>query len=53
MLHLILHYTVWLLTAIFINPNDMIATGLHEEIGNCNETVPVETIFWVVFFFFF
>lgn len=44
MAHLIGHYLVNLGTAIFINPEDMISIGLHEKIGNCNETVPVHTI---------
>ncbi len=43
-LHLICHYAVQLLTAIFINPQEMISVGLHERIGDCNEMVPVETV---------
>lgn len=42
--HLIGHYLLNLGTAIFINPEDVVAIGLHEKIGNCNETVPVHTI---------
>lgn len=34
-------------TAIFINPKDVISIGVHEVIGDCNETVPVETILMV------
>lgn len=43
MAHLVGHYLVFLGTVIFINPEDMISIGLHEKIGNCNETVPVHT----------
>lgn len=42
--HLIGHYLVFLGTVIFINPEEMISIGLHEKIGNCNETVPVHTV---------
>lgn len=42
--HLIIHYLVNLGTAIFINPEDVISIGLHQKIGNCNETEPVHTI---------
>lgn len=42
--HLVGHYLVWLGTVLFINPEDMISIGLHEKIGNCNETVPVHTV---------
>lgn len=42
--HLICHYAVQVLTAIFINPEEIIAVGLHERIGDCNEMVPLETI---------
>lgn len=45
---MICHYAVQLLTAIFINPEEMIAVGLHERIGDCNEMVPVETVLKVL-----
>lgn len=44
MAHLIGHYVVNLYTAIFINPEDMISIGLHEQIGDCDEMVPVPTV---------
>lgn len=45
--HLIGHYAVNLGTAIFINPKDVISIGVHEVIGDCNETLPVETVLMV------
>lgn len=42
--HLVCHYAVQLLTAMFINPEEVIAVGLHERVGDCNEMVPLETI---------
>lgn len=42
--HLIGHYLVNLSTAILINPEEVVSIGLHETIGNCNETEPVQTI---------
>lgn len=42
--HLIAHYAVQLGTAIFLRPQDVISIGVHEPIGDCNETVPVETV---------
>lgn len=47
MLHLIGHYLTFLGTAIFINPEDMISIGLHETVGNCNETEVVHTVLQV------
>lgn len=42
--HVIVHYLVFLGTAIFLNPEDVVSVGLHQKIGNCNETEPVHTI---------
>ncbi|XP_055688151.1 uncharacterized protein LOC129792806 [Lutzomyia longipalpis] len=42
--HLILHYLTFLGTAIFFNPEEQIIIGLHEPIGDCKSTVPVETL---------
>lgn len=42
--HLVAHYLINLGTAIFYNPEDVISIGLHQQIGNCNETQPVHTI---------
>lgn len=42
--HLIGHYIVFWSTAAFINPEDVISIGLHETVGNCNETEPVHTV---------
>lgn len=48
--HLIVHYLINLGTAIFFNPEDVISIGLHQQIGNCNDTQPVHTILTVFFF---
>lgn len=42
--HLIGHYLINLGTAIFLNPADVISMGLHQTIGDCNETQPVHTV---------
>lgn len=42
--HLIGHYVINLATAILFNPEDVISIGLHQTIGNCNETQPVHTV---------
>lgn len=42
--HLMIHYLINLGTAIFFNPEDVISIGLHQQIGNCNDTQPVHTI---------
>lgn len=44
MAHLIGHYLTNLGTAVLINPEDMISIGLHETVGNCNETETVKTV---------
>lgn len=49
--HLVVHYLVWLGTVIFFNPEDAISIGLHQPIGNCNETEPVHTVLKVLLFF--
>lgn len=42
--HLIGHYLLNIGTAIFFNPEDVVSVGLHQRIGNCNETEPVHTV---------
>lgn len=49
--HLLAHYMVNLGTVIFFNPEDVVSIGLHQPIGNCNETEPVHTILKVLFLF--
>ncbi|XP_031634296.1 uncharacterized protein LOC116347718 [Contarinia nasturtii] len=41
--HFLVHYLVFLGTAIFFNPEDAVSVGMHQPIGNCNETEPVHT----------
>lgn len=43
-IHLIGHYLLNIGTAIFFNPEDVVSVGLHQRIGNCNETEPVHTV---------
>lgn len=43
-IHLIGHYLLNIGTVIFFNPEDVVSVGLHQKIGNCNETEPVHTI---------
>lgn len=42
--HLIIHFSVFLGTAIFFNPENVVSVGMHQKTGNCNETEPVHTI---------
>lgn len=51
--HLVVHYLINLGTAIFFNPEDVVSVGLHQTIGNCNETEPVETLLKVLYLFAF
>lgn len=50
--HLLAHYMINLGTVIFFNPEDVVSIGLHQPIGNCNETEPVHTILKVYFSLF-
>lgn len=43
--HLICHYSIFMGVNIFLNPEDEVAIGLHETIGNCDETKDVHTAF--------
>lgn len=42
--YLVLHYTVFWIMPIFFNPENEISTGIREQIGPCNEHVPIQTI---------
>ena len=44
LVHLFLHFLTFLMTVIFLNPEDVSVTGLHEPIGDCKESVAVQTI---------
>lgn len=50
--HLVVHYLINLGSAIFFNPEDVVSVGLHQTIGNCNETEPVETLLKVLYFLY-
>lgn len=43
-IHLIGHYLFNIGIVIFFNPEDVVSVGLHQRIGNCNETEPVHTV---------
>lgn len=51
--HLVIHYSTFLCTHFFLNPEDEISIGLHETIGNCNDTTEVHTAFGSVSSFVF
>lgn len=46
--HLVAHYSSFLSMTIFFNAEDEVAIGLKEPIGNCDEYVPLQTIFGLV-----
>ncbi|XP_021914825.1 uncharacterized protein LOC110827445 [Zootermopsis nevadensis] len=48
LLHLALHYSLYLSFVIFGHPEEEVSIGLHERIGPCNETVPVYTASGIV-----
>jgi hypothetical protein len=48
LVHLILHYSAFLAMTIFYNPEKEISSGLHETVGPCEETLPVNTAFGMV-----
>ncbi|XP_059615115.1 uncharacterized protein LOC132260789 [Phlebotomus argentipes] len=45
LLHLVLHYLTFLFTAVLFNPEDVVAMGLHEPVGDCDKIVPVHGLF--------
>jgi len=48
LLHLAVHYALYLGFVIFGYPEEEVSIGLHERIGPCNETVPLHTAFGTV-----
>lgn len=44
MTHLVLHYSTFFAMVIFLNPEDVVAAGLHEPIGDCTARTPVHTV---------
>lgn len=49
LLHLILHYSIFLLMTIFGQPEMEVSMGLHEPIGSCSQIVNQTTAFGKVF----
>lgn len=47
-LSLIIHYATFLIIILFYNPQDESVTGLREEIGPCDQYVPLRTVFGIV-----
>ncbi|XP_067003157.2 uncharacterized protein [Anabrus simplex] len=47
-LHLILHYSLFLGMVLFGSPENEVSIGLHEKTGPCNETAPIQTAFGTV-----
>ncbi|KAL3876893.1 hypothetical protein ACJMK2_034674 [Sinanodonta woodiana] len=41
----ILHYTFYIYLVFTAKPQNVVAVGLHEPVGSCNETTPVTTPF--------
>ncbi|XP_060521139.1 uncharacterized protein LOC132698828 [Cylas formicarius] len=41
--HLVLHYAVFLSMTLFFNPEDEVSTGIKEQIGPCDEYVFIRT----------
>lgn len=46
--HLIIHYAVFMIMPIFFNPEDEISTGLKEPIGPCDEYESMKTALGMV-----
>ena len=42
-LHVILHYTLYILLVLFEKPESQVSVGLHEPTGNCNQTTNLYT----------
>ncbi|KAL1517192.1 hypothetical protein ABEB36_000988 [Hypothenemus hampei] len=42
--HLVFHYISFWLMPVLFNPEDEVSTGIKEQIGPCNEYVPVQTV---------
>jgi len=45
---LILHYSVYLWMAVYRNPEEEVAVGLHEKIGPCDEWIEMPTVFTLI-----
>ncbi|XP_058831323.1 uncharacterized protein LOC131689942 isoform X1 [Topomyia yanbarensis] len=44
MVHLVIHYAAFFAMVIFLNPEEVVAAGLHEPIGDCQARTPVHTV---------
>ncbi|KAJ8974128.1 hypothetical protein NQ317_007817 [Molorchus minor] len=45
LIHLILHYSLFLVMPIFFKPEEEVSTGMKEPIGPCDEHISVQTAF--------
>ncbi|XP_053684180.1 uncharacterized protein LOC128734162 [Sabethes cyaneus] len=44
MAHLVIHYTTFMAMVLFLDPENVVAAGLHEPIGDCEAKTPVYTV---------
>ncbi|XP_055611366.1 uncharacterized protein LOC129757973 [Uranotaenia lowii] len=44
MVHLVIHYVTFFAMVLFLNPEDVVAAGLHEPVGDCSAKIPVHTL---------
>lgn len=51
LVHLFFHYSAFLAMTIFFDPEKEISSGLHETVGPCEPTLPVNTAFGMVILF--
>ena len=43
LLHLALHYSLWMGMVLVGRPEREVSTGLHETLGRCDSVVPLQT----------
>lgn len=48
LVHLFIHYSVFLVMVLFFNPENEVSTGLKEPVGPCDEYEDVQTAFGMV-----
>lgn len=41
--NVILHFTFYVLLVVFAKPQNEMATGLHQQVGDCSQKTPVHT----------
>lgn len=43
LVHLVLHYSLWMGMVLVGQPEREVSTGLHEPLGRCDRYVPLQT----------